>query len=148
MERSLYTRLPGAALSAEPSPSVTPGREGRDPTAEPRETGPHSGRARPGAWGSWGEVGVSTSRDARRRHGHVMGAVRLLWRRALRPVTASCTSCWRFYSGPPLGWGSCFPPWILRSLPWWRPGLYPVAARASCEAHASGAGSWCSRRGP
>lgn len=43
---------------------------------------------------------------------------------ALRHVTASCTSCWSFYSGPPLGWGSCFPPWILRSLPWWRLGLY------------------------
>lgn len=124
VERLLCMRLPGAALSAEPSPSVTPGREGRDPIAEPWETGPHSGRARPGAWGSRGEAGVSTSRDAPRRHSHVMGAVRPLWRWALHPVTALCTSCWSLYSGPSSGWGSCFPPWILRSLPWWRLGLY------------------------
>lgn len=31
-------------------------------------------------------------------------------------VTVSCTSCWSSYSGPPLGWGSCFQPWVLRCL--------------------------------
>lgn len=151
VERLPCTSLPSAALSAEPSLSVTLGREGRDPTVEPRGDRAALGTGTARSLGQQGRSGgqhaQGCSEETWPRHGRGMALLEA-GRRALRRVTASCTSCWSFYSGPPSGWGSCFPPWILRSLPWWRLGLYLVAAWASCAARASGAGSWCSRQGP
>lgn len=41
----------------------------------------------------------------------------------VRHVIASSGSCQSFYSGPPLGWGSCFPPSAPSPRPWSRLGL-------------------------
>ena len=103
------------------------GLEGRDPTVELQgdRAALGTGTARsPGQQGrSGGQHAQGCSEETRPRHGRGVALLEA-GRWALCQVTASCTSCWSFYSGPPSGWGSCFPPWILRSLPWWRLGLY------------------------
>lgn len=105
------------------------GRKSETPWLEPREGGqvpawglcfgqPHTelrgrwGTGRHAASGRHVQDQDTCSVRARRPRGRV------------RRVTASCRSYQNFYSGPPLGWESCFQPLAPRCWTWpWR-GLY------------------------